>query len=142
MITPKNQKEGLLFSITKKCGTFIKQTHTRHEEKLEFKVNQPKETFHLNPPFEIKGDWMIGLISLVVYNSFFNINTTNKTFEIYTVNLDEFSFEEVKDELEEILCISDITPYHLQHGKFGPRNIEADTKLIVEKSSTDGCHIL
>ena len=31
----------------------------------------------------------------------------------------------LKDELEEILSISDYTPYHLQHEKIGPRIIEA-----------------
>ena len=48
-----------------------------------------------------------------------------KKFEFHTDNFDEFSFSELKDELDEILSISDITPYHLQHDKTGPRNSEA-----------------
>ena len=55
---------------------------------------------------------------------------------------DEFSFEELKDELEEIPNISDITPYRLRHEKIGPRNIEAYRKLRLEKSNTDGYIIL
>ena len=77
---------------------------------------KPRETFHFNPPIQIK-EWMIVLLSLEVYNSIFLINTTNNKFELYTDNFDEVSFEELKDELEEILNISDITPYHLQHEK-------------------------
>ena len=60
---------------------------------------------------------MIGLTSLEVYNSILNINKTNNNFGLYTDKFDEFSFEELKEELEEILNISDITPYHLQHEK-------------------------
>ena len=109
---------------------------------LEFKLIKSRRTIHFIPPISIEGSWMIGLTSLEVYNSLFNINTTNNEFELYTDKFDEFSFEELKDELEENLNISDITPYHLQHEKLGPRNIEAYKKLRLEKSSTDGYIIL
>ena len=85
---------------------------------------------------------MIGLTSLEVYNSIFNITEENIKFELYTDNFHKFSVEELEDELEEILSISDITPYHLQHEKIGPRIIEADRKLRLEKSSFDGYIIL
>ena len=65
---------------------------------------------------------MLGLASLEVYNSFFNITEENNKFELHTDTFVEFSFEELKDELQEILKISDITPYPLQHEKIGPRN--------------------
>ena len=48
----------------------------------------------------------------------------------------------MKDEIEEVLSFSDIRPYHLQHEKIGPLNIEAFKKLSLEKSSTDGYIIL
>ena len=76
MIQPKNQTENLLLSITKKCETLIKQTHTKPEGTLEFKLTKPRETFYFNLPIQIKGDWMIGLLGLEDYSSFFNINTT------------------------------------------------------------------
>ena len=85
---------------------------------------------------------MIGLTSLEVYNSIFKISTTNIKFELYTDFFDEFSFEEVKDELVEVLRFSDITPYHLQHEKVGPHIIQAFKNLGSEKSSTDGYIIL
>ena len=43
---------------------------------------KPKETFHFNPPIQIKEDYMIGLINLEVYNSIFNITEENK-FELH-----------------------------------------------------------
>ena len=67
-IRPESEREDLLFSITKKCERFIKQTHTKAQETLEFKMIKPKETFLFNPPNPIGGSWMIGLTDLEVYN--------------------------------------------------------------------------
>ena len=78
MIRPKIETEDFLLSITKNCETLIEQTHRKAEETLEFKMVKPTETFHFKPPILIKGDWMVGLTDLEVYNSIFNINTTNK----------------------------------------------------------------
>ena len=49
---------------------------------LEFKMTKPRETFHFNPPTQIKSDWMIGSTDLEVYNSIFIINTSNNKFEL------------------------------------------------------------
>ena len=73
MIRPKNETEDLLLSITKNCETIIKQTNRKPEETLEFKMIKPNETFHFKPPTQVKGDWMLGLVNLEVYNSIFNI---------------------------------------------------------------------
>ena len=56
MIRPENETEDLLLSITENCETLIDQTHRNAEETLEFKLTKPKETFHFNPPIQIKGD--------------------------------------------------------------------------------------
>ena len=141
MIRPRNEIEGLLLSISKNFEAPVKQTHRQAEETLESKKTKPREMFHFNPPISNEGDWMIGLKSLEMYTSIFNINAKSK-FELYTDNFDEFSLEELKDEQEEILSISDITPFHLQHKKIGPRIIQAYRKLRLEKSSTDGYIIL
>ena len=85
---------------------------------------------------------MLGLESLEVYNSIFNITEENNKFELYTDSFDESSFEELKDELEEILSISDTTPQHLQHEVIGPRIIEAYKELGSGDSSTDGYIII
>ena len=73
MIRPKNETEDLLLSIIKNCETLIDQTH-RKAETLDFKMTKPRETFHFNPPIQIKGDWMIGLTDLEVYNSIYKRN--------------------------------------------------------------------
>ena len=142
VIRPKNQIEDLLLSTTKNCETLSKETHRKAEETLEFKMTQPKETFHFNSPIQIKGDWTLRLTGLEVYNSIFNINTTNNKFNFYTDTFDEFSFEELEDELEEILNIPNITDDHLEVEIIGPRIIKAYWKLGLEKSSTDGYNIL
>ena len=85
---------------------------------------------------------MIGLTNLEVYNYFFSFTEEHIEFEFYVDSFDEFSFEELKDELEEILSISDIIPSHLQHEILGPDIIQAYKKLGLEKSSNDGYFML
>ena len=142
LIRPKNESEYLLILITKNCETFIEQTHRKAEETLEYKMNKPRETFHFRPPIRINGDWIIGLTSLEVYNSIFNINHTNNKFELYTDTFDEFSFPELKDELEEIPNISNITDENLQDEYMGPRIFSTYRKLSTEKRRTDGYYML
>ena len=103
MIQPKTETDDLLLSITKDCETLFKQTHRKPQETLEFKLTNPREISHFKPAIQIEGDWMIGLLSLEVYNSIFNINQKNNKFELYTDNFDEFSFTKLKDELEDTL---------------------------------------
>ena len=40
-------------------------------------MNKSRERFHFSPPIQVKGDWMIGLVDLEVYNSIFNITEEN-----------------------------------------------------------------
>ena len=108
----------------------------KHIETLDFKMIKPRETFHFNPSIHIKGEWMLGLTDLEVYNSIFNITKEIIKFELYTS--DEFSFEELKDELEEFLIIPNITDDLLEDKTMGPRIIKTYWKLRSEKSSTDG----
>ena len=142
MIQPKNETENLLLSITKNCEKLVKQTHRKPEETLEFKMLKPRETFHFNPPIQSKGEWMLGLIDLEVYNSIFNITKENNKFELYTDTFDEFSFEELKDEVEEILNIPEITDNHLEDESLGPCIAETYSKLRLDKTSHDGYIIL
>ena len=84
---------------------------------------------------------MIGPTGLEAYNSIFNILQEINKFELYTYIFDGISFEELKDEPEEILSISDITPIHIQHEIIGPRIIKAYKNLTSQKSSTD-CYLI
>ena len=84
LIQPKNETEDLLLSVTKNCQTPIEQTHRKPEETLEFKMIKPRKIFHFTPLIHIKGDWMIGLVDLEVYNPIFNITKEINKFELYT----------------------------------------------------------
>ena len=141
MITPKNETEDFLLSITKNCETLIKQTHRKPKETLEFKMVKPREIFHFKSPMEIKGDWMIGLVNLEVYNSLFNITEKNNKFELYRDTSDKFGFLELKDELEEILDISHITNEHLDDEVLGPRIIDEYIKLSTEMRNKE-CYMI
>ena len=57
---------------------------------------------------------MVGLTSLEVDNSIFYIIEGNNKIDIFTDTFDDFSIEDLKDEVEEIFSTSDITPSHPQ----------------------------
>ena len=142
MIRPKNETEDLLLSITKNCEMLNEQTHRKPEEIVDVKITKPRETFHFNPPIHVKGDWMLGLIYLEVYNSIFNITEENTKFEIYRDTSKKFGFLEIKDELEEILNIPHISQELLQDEVLGPHIIGDYYKLSNEKKKTDGFMII
>ena len=133
MIQPENETQDFLLSITKNCELLIEQTHREAEETLEFKLIKPRETFHFIPPIHIKGEWMIGLTSLEVYNSIFKTTEENKKFELYRDSSNKFEFLELKDELEKILNISHITQEHREDEIIGTRNTDDFIKLSTEK---------
>ena len=45
MIRHKVETEDIILSTTKNCETLIKQTHTKAEETLEFRLTRPKKNF-------------------------------------------------------------------------------------------------
>ena len=140
MVQPKNETEDLLLSITKNCEMLIEQTHRKAEETLEFKMIKPRETFHFKPPIQIKGDWMIGLTDLEVYNSIFNITEENNKFELYKFP-DEKSggvtYEKVRDEIEKDLDIEDITAQDLQDDIIGPIIIEEYEEQVSKRMNDE-----
>ena len=94
--------------------TLNKQTLTKPQQTLEVKLTKPRETFSYTPSIILCPDsnWIVGLTTLSVYNSIFDITDENNKFELYTYSFDELFFTELKDELEEILDISDISCEH------------------------------
>ena len=141
MIRPKTQTEDLLLSITKNCEMLIEQTHRKAEETLEFKMNKSRETFHFKPPIQIKGDWMIGLTDLEVYNSIFNITEENNKFELYKFPDEKsggISYIKVRDEIERDLDISDITAADLQDDILAPIIIEEYKKQVIKRMEDGG----
>ena len=85
---------------------------------------------------------MLRFIDLEVYNSIFTKTKENNKFKLYTDTFDEFSFEELKDELEENLNLPKITDDHLEDETIVPHIIEAYRKLRSDKSSHNGYIIL
>ena len=140
MMRPKNETEDLLLSITKNCETLIEQTHRKAEETLEFKMNKPRETFHFNPPIQVKEDWMMGLIDLEVYNSIFNITEQNNKLQLFKFP-DEKSggvtYEKIRDEIEKDLDIGDITATDLQDDIIGPIIIEEYREQVTKRMKDD-----
>ena len=43
---------------------------------------KPREILHFTPPIHNKGEWMLGLTDIEVYNSLFNITKHNNKFEL------------------------------------------------------------
>ena len=142
MIRTKNETEDLLLSITKNCETLTEQTHRKAEETLEFKMTKSKETFHFKPPVYIKGDWMIGLTYLQVYNSIINLTEENNKLQLYKI-LDEKAdgviFEKVRDEIEKNLDISNITATDLQDDLIGPIIFDEYREQVTKRMEDEQC---
>ena len=142
MIRPKNGTEDLLLSITKNCQTLFDQTYKRSEEALEFKMSKSKETFHFNPPIQVKKDWMLGLVDLEVYNSIFNITEENNKFKLYEFpdeKIGGITYEKVRNEIERDLDIEDITAEDLQDDIIGPIIIEEYKKQVPKRMNDEQC---
>ena len=140
MNRPKTQTENLLLSITKNCETLIEQTHRKAEETLEFKMNKSRETFHFSPPIQVKGDWMIGLVDLEVYNSIFNITEEINKFDLYKFPDEKTggdTYEKVRDEIERDLNIEDITAADLLDEIIGPIIIEEYKKQVTKRMTVE-----
>ena len=123
IIRPKIETDDSLLSITKNCETLIEPTHRKAEKTLEFKMNKSKETFLFKPPIQVKGDWMIGLTDLEVYNSIFNITEENNKFELYNFPDEKaggITYEKVRDEIEKDLGIEDLTAEDFQDDIIAP----------------------
>ena len=67
MTRPKNESD-LILSYTKNCETPFKQTHTKPQETLKFKLTKPRDIFAFKPSAYLGLDskWMIGLGGLEV----------------------------------------------------------------------------
>ena len=111
LIRPKDKSEDSLLSITKNCETLNKQTYRKPQEVLEFKLNKSKQTFHMNPPIQIKGDWMIAKLGWEVFTSIFNTQEENNEIKLYKFpdSTSGLSYEKVKDEIEKDLENTDNT---------------------------------
>ena len=97
-----------------------KQTDTKPQDVLEFKLTKPSEVFPFRPLISVENFWMVELTGLEVYNSTFNIREEKNKFELYADPFDELSFKELKNELAEIFGFSKFTHNLLKRGIVGP----------------------
>ena len=87
-----------------------KNTHTKPQETLEFKMTKPKQTFHFDQDLIIPEKWLMGLVNLQVYNTVYNITDRNNKLSHFipgyryeSVNLNnlEISLDKYKPEFNE-----------------------------------------
>ena len=126
----------MLLSITKNCETLIEQTHRKAEETLGFRMIKPREKFHFNPPIQIQGSWMLGLVDLEVNNSIYIITEENNKFELYKFPDEKaggVSYTKVRDEIEKDLDISDYTASDLQDDIIGLIIIDEYRKQVTKR---------
>ena len=77
-----DKKESLFLSLAKSNLDIVENTLSKPQETLEFKMNKQKESFSFDVPLELPEQWMMGVTSLEVYNSVYNITNENNSFQI------------------------------------------------------------
>ena len=89
-----DKKESLLLSIAKSNLDIVENTLSKPQETLEFKMNKQKESFSFDIPLELPEQWMMGVTSLEVYNTVYNITEKNNKLKLFTTeqNLKEYKF--------------------------------------------------
>ena len=88
-----DKKESLLLSIAKSNQEIVENTHSKPQETLEFKMNKQKESFSFDIPLDLPEQWMMGVTSLEVYNTVYNITEKNNKLKLFTT---EKRFKEYK----------------------------------------------
>ena len=76
-----DKKESLLLSIAKSNQEIVENTHSKPQETLEFKMTKEKESFSFDVPLILNENWMMGVTSLEVYNTVYNITNSNNKLE-------------------------------------------------------------
>ena len=108
---------------------------------MEFKVIKPRETFQFNPPIQTSGDWMIGITSLEVYISVFNITEEDNKFEVFKFPAEKrggITYEKIRDEIERDLGNSNITATDSQDDKIGPIIIKEYREQVTKRMEDGG----
>ena len=89
-----DKKESLLLSIAKSNQEIVENTLSKPQETLEFKMNKQKESFSFDISLDFPEQWMMGVTSLEVYNTIYNITEKNNKIKLFTTeqNLKEYKF--------------------------------------------------
>ena len=73
-----DKKESLLLSIAKSNQEIVENTQSKPQKTLEYKMTKQKESFSFDVPLELPEQWMMGVPSLEVYNTIYNISERTK----------------------------------------------------------------
>ena len=76
-----DKKESLPLSIAKSNQEIVENTHSKPQETLEFKMTK-QESFSFDVSLLLSEKWMMGVTSLEVYNTVYNITEKNNKLEI------------------------------------------------------------
>ena len=116
-----DKKESPLLSIAKSNQEIVENTHSKPQETLEFKMIKQKESFSFDVSLLLPEKWMMGVTSLEVYNTVYNITEKNNKLEIL---LTKQQLEEHRVDTELVPKIKDL--YETSDDKF----IEKTNTLI------------
>ena len=78
-----DKKESLLLSIAKPNQEIVENTHSKQQETLELKMNKQKESFSFDVPLDLPEQWMMGVTSLEVYITVYNITEKNNKIKFF-----------------------------------------------------------
>ena len=100
-----DKKESLLLSIAKSNQDIVENTHSKPQETLEFKMTKQKESFSFDVPLILNEKWMMGVTSLEVYNTVYNITNINNELEIV---LNDQQLKELNLDSELLILVEDL----------------------------------
>ena len=122
-----DKKESLLLSIAKSNQEIVENTHSKLQETLEFKMNKQKESFSFDVPLILNEKWMMGVTSLEVYNTVYNITEKNNKLQII---LNDQQLKELNLDSGLILFVEDLYVTY-----FGKPYTPSEYNEFVEKAN-------
>ena len=127
-----DKKESLLLNIAKSNQEIVENTHSKPQETLEFKMTKQKESFSFDVPLQLNENWMMGVTSLEVYNTVYNITNSNNKLEIV---LNDQQLKELNLDSELLVSVEDLyKAYFVKPYKYN-EFIEKVDKLITNSYS-------
>ena len=127
-----DEKESLLLSIAKSNQEMVENTPSKPQETLEFKMTKQKESFSFDVPLQLNEKWMMGVTSLEVYNTVYNITNSNNKLEIV---LNDQQLKELDLDSEILVFVEDLyKSYFVKPYKYN-EFIEKVNKLITNSYS-------
>ena len=122
------KKESLLLNIANSSQEIVENTHSKPQESLEFKMNKQKESFSFDIPLELPEKWMMGVTSLEVYNTVYNISEKNNKIQII---LNDQQLKSLNFDTQLLSNVSNLHKKYKNYNQF----VEEAIALIVDSYS-------